>query len=382
MDSGFPNLVFGEHGDGSWERFIEEMNLCIGSAVERRSYVDDEDGNRVPIMRGRARLVPLLRAIEHSGREILRGAGFNVDGVNSTYEEAVEVLQDYYGRQEMAVNRLRDREVSRDLMKNANLTWGLLHEALRAREMANNLNRFLRTEGRSTDLKSEVKREVAKVSEFDSRAQYRSNDRDRSYDSAGRSSPRGSPRSSRRYYGSEEHDTSRYGTRGRESNNDSDSRKYRDNYSRERHVSRYRANNREGSEDRVCYNCRPSGHEMRSCLSIKCFPCRRRGHVSCYCRNKGEDVGYDRRGSSRKSGGSRDISYERYDSRERCRRRESLRETRDKLSRYRDNSINRLEGEKYKDRRETIRYDERSWDNSKGRSVSFSGLRDKYDDES
>ncbi|XP_067933110.1 serine/threonine-protein kinase fray2-like [Watersipora subatra] len=246
--------------------------------------------------------------------------------------------------------------------------------------MANNSDRFLRTEGRSTDLKSEVKREVAKVSEFDSRAQYRSDDRDRSYDSVGRSSPRGSPKSSRGYYGSEEHNTSRYGTRGREYNKDSDSRKYRDN-SRERHVSRYRASSREGSEDRVCYNCKHSGHEMRSCPSIKCFSCGRRGHVSRYCRNRG-DVGYDRQGSSRRSGGSRDNSYERYGIRdssgEMYRGRESPHEMRDKLSRYRDNSMDRFEGEKYKERRETSRYDEGYRDNSKGRSVKFSGYRDKY----
>ncbi|XP_067930593.1 serine/threonine-protein kinase fray2-like [Watersipora subatra] len=244
--------------------------------------------------------------------------------------------------------------------------------------MANISDRFLRSEGISTDLKSEVKREVAKVSEFDSRVQYRSNDRDRSYDSAGRSSPRGSPRSSRGYYGSEEHDTSRYGTRGREYNKDS--RKCRDD-SRERHVSRYRANSRKGSEDRVCYKCRRSGHEMRSCPSIKCFSCGGRGHVSRYCRDKG-DVGYDRRGSSRRPGGSRDTSYERYgirdSSRERYRGRESPREMRDKLSRYRDNSMDRFEGEKYKERRETSRYDEGYRDNSKGRSVRSSGYRDKY----
>ena len=422
MESGFPKLVFGEHGDGSWERFIEEMNLCIESAVERRGY-EGEGENRRPIMRGRARLVPLLRAIGHSGREVLRGAGFNVDGVNSTYEGAVEVLQGYYGRQEsmfvkghkfltarqtlgesdreflqrveslsryaevtndndrvrfaliVAVNGLRNREVSRELMKNANLTWALLQEALRAREMADSSDRFLRGEGRSTDLKSEVKREVAKVSEFDSRVQYRSNDRDRSYDSAGRSSPRGSPRSSREYYGSEEQGASRYGTRGREYNKDGDSRKYRDN-SRERHVSRSRASSREGSGGRVCYNCKRSGHEMRSCPSIKCFCCGQQGHVSRYCRDR-RDVGYDRRGSSRRSGGSRDNSYERYgsrdSSRERYRGRESPREIRDKFGRYKDNSMDRFEGEKYK---------ERYQDSSKGRSVRFSGSRDKYEEDS
>ena len=34
-----------------------------------------------------------------SGREILKSAGFDVDGANSTYEEAVDILQEYYGRQ-------------------------------------------------------------------------------------------------------------------------------------------------------------------------------------------------------------------------------------------------------------------------------------------
>ncbi|XP_067944885.1 uncharacterized protein [Watersipora subatra] len=200
MESGFPKLVFGEHGDGSWERFIEEMNLCIESAVERRGY-EGEGDNRRPIMRGR-------------------------------------------------------------------------------------------------------------------------------------SSPRGSPRSSRGYYGSEEHDTSRYGTRGREYNKDSGSRKYRDN-SRER--------------------------------------------------DKGGDVGYDRRGSSRRSGGSRDNSYEQYgsrdSSRERYRGRESPREMRDKSSRYRDKSMDRFEGEKYKKRRAMSQY-EGYRDSSKGRSVRFSGPRDKYEDDS
>ncbi|XP_067939537.1 uncharacterized protein [Watersipora subatra] len=250
--------------------------------------------------------------------------------------------------------------------------------------MANHSDRFVRADSRGSELKSEFKREVAKVSEFDSRAQYRSNDRDRSYDSAGRSSPRGSPSSSKRYCSncSEEHDTStcRYGTRGREYNKDSGSRKYRDN-SRERYVSRHGENSRE-SRDRVCYNCRGSGHEMRSCPHIKCFSCGRRGHVSRYCRDKGGDVGYDRRGSSRRSGGSRDSSYERYGSRdisrERYRGRESPREMRDKSSRYRDKSMDRFEGEKYKERRETSRYDEGYRDNSKGRSVRFSGYRDKY----
>ena len=51
---------------------------------------------------------------------------------------------------------------------------------------------------------------------------------------------------------------------------------------------------------------------------------------------------------------------------------------REKLSRYRGNSMDKFEGEKYKERRETSRYDEGYRDNSMGKSVRYSGYRDKY----
>ncbi|XP_067933199.1 uncharacterized protein [Watersipora subatra] len=205
--------------------------------------------------------------------------------------------------------------------------------------------------------------EVAKVSEFDSRAQYWSNGRDRSYDSAGRSSPRSSPRSGRKYYGnsSEERDTSRYGTQGRECNKDSGSRKYRNN-SKERYVSRYRENCRESSRDRVCYNCRGSGHEMRSCPSIKCFSCGRRGHVSRYYGDKGREVRY----------GSRDSCRERYWGRE------SPHDVRDKWNRPRDYSMNKYERDGWFEKREMDTHDEGYSDNSRGKSARFAGYRHKY----
>ncbi|XP_067949571.1 serine/threonine-protein kinase fray2-like [Watersipora subatra] len=106
--------------------------------------------------------------------------------------------------------------------------------------------------------------------------------------------------------------------------------------------------------------------------------------ASTTCEDR-KDVGYDRRGSSRRSGGSRDNSHERYgsrdSSRERYRGRESPPEIRDKFSRYKDNSMDRFEGEKYKEGRATSRY-EGYRDSSKGRSVRFSGSRDKYEDDS
>ena len=309
--------MFGEHGDGSWERFIEEMNLCIESAVEVRGY-EGEGGNRRLIMRNRAKLRPLLRAIGHIG-EVLRGAGFDVDGANSAYEEAVEILQEYYGKQEsmyvkehkfltarqalgesdrefllrveslsrytevannadrvrfaliVSVNGLRNKEVSKDLMKNANLTWVMLKKALRAREMANHSDRFLRADSRGSDLESEIKKEIKRVSEWDSRAQYQSGG-DREYDSACRYFPRSSPSSGEKDYwdnsdelilvgmGQEVESITVTGTAG----------------SIEaiawRGMPLYnRSNSREDSEDRVCYICKRKCHEMRSCSSIKSF---------------------------------------------------------------------------------------------------------------
>ena len=99
MKISYLKLVFTERSDDSWDRFIEEINSCIESTAERRGY-EDGDSDRVPIMIGKARLLPLLRAIGHNGKEVLRGAGFDVDGANSTYEEPVVILQEYYGRQE------------------------------------------------------------------------------------------------------------------------------------------------------------------------------------------------------------------------------------------------------------------------------------------
>ena len=118
--------------------------------------------------------------------------------------------------------------------------------------MANHLDRFVRAESRGSDLKSEIKKEVAKMSECDSRAQYRNGCRDRKYTSGGGYFSRSSLRSGKKYYGdrSDKRDVSRYGARSVEYSKDRDSSKYRDN-NRERHVSRYRANSREGNEDSV-----------------------------------------------------------------------------------------------------------------------------------
>ncbi|XP_067939921.1 RNA-binding protein 25-like [Watersipora subatra] len=101
MESGLPKLVFGEHGDGSWERFIEEMNLCIESAVERRGYVNDEDGNRVPIMRGRARD---RREVGYDRRGSSRRSG---DSRDNSYER--------YSSRDSSRERYRGRESSREM---------------------------------------------------------------------------------------------------------------------------------------------------------------------------------------------------------------------------------------------------------------------------
>ncbi|XP_067951716.1 golgin subfamily A member 6-like protein 2 [Watersipora subatra] len=100
MESGFPKLVFGEHGDGSWERFIEEMNLCIESAVERRGY-EGEGENRRPIMRGRARD---RREVGYDGRGSSRRSGGSRD---NSYER--------YGSRDSSGERYRGRGSPREI---------------------------------------------------------------------------------------------------------------------------------------------------------------------------------------------------------------------------------------------------------------------------
>ncbi|XP_067945193.1 uncharacterized protein [Watersipora subatra] len=98
MESGFPKLVFGEHGDGSWERFIEEMNLCIESAVERRGY-EGEGGDRRPIMRGRGRD---RREVGYDGRGSSTRSG---GSRNNSYER--------YGSRDSSGERYRDNSMDR-----------------------------------------------------------------------------------------------------------------------------------------------------------------------------------------------------------------------------------------------------------------------------
>lgn len=64
------------------------MNLCIQSVVKRRGY-KGKSGNRQPNtrdtqpnMRGRAKLMLLLKAIEHSGREMLKVARVDVESAD------------------------------------------------------------------------------------------------------------------------------------------------------------------------------------------------------------------------------------------------------------------------------------------------------------
>ncbi|XP_067928476.1 arginine/serine-rich coiled-coil protein 2-like [Watersipora subatra] len=138
-------------------------------------------------------------------------------------------------------------------------------------------DRFLRVESRGSSLESE---EVAKVSEYDSRAQY-PNGGDRGIDSGGRYSPRSSPRAART------------GTVEGTSKDNSKERK--------RDSSRERDKGREMRYDRQGISIRLGGSR---------------------------DSSYERYGS-------RDSSKERY------RSRESPREVKDKWSRYSNNGMHR-----------------------------------------
>ena len=300
MDLGYPKLRIGKLGDGFWENFVRDMNLAIESEIDRRGF-ENVDGDRVPVVRGRRKLVPLIRAIGSEACEVLSGAGFDVHAEDSTYEGAMIILNAEYGvqetrfvrgqrffsacqlvgesnwdfkkrveslgrkadmhgedddlRQEMslivAVNGLSDRQLSTELMRNEALTWAVFGTTLRARENADNSARLLRGVRSNNESVNEtaveIKTEVASIS-----SEVCSNDRKM------------------------------------ESRND----------------------NSDSRSARVCRECKSSRHEIRDCPHVKCFSCGKRGHIARYCKDKTDR--YDRDNSNDRYRNRRDYSSDRY----------------------------------------------------------------------
>ena len=270
MDTGYPKLVVGKLGDGFWERFVRDMDLAIETVTDRRG-TEIVDGAPVNVVRGRRKLVPLLRAIGDDGCEVLTGAGFVLGDAASTYEGAMAILQAHFGVQEtmfvrgqrfltasqtlgesnwefmkrveklsrkanihlnneevrlttsliVAVNGLRNRDLSTELIRTNDLTWANFSDILRTREMAESSIRVLRGEisrsERVYETDRAIKTEVARVSDKSS-------------------------------------------------------------YNR---------------SEKFCYECRSTKHVIRSCPYVKCFSCGVRGHLARYCNERDQDDRYN-----------------------------------------------------------------------------------------
>ena len=193
--SGFPDLVINP-GDvsNSWKRWRQEFLIAIelktmelGTKIVESAPVEN--------FTDRAKLLVLFRSIGQEGRDALTAMGFNVQNTEATYQQAWDLLDNHYEREDsiymrtqkcvtvsqlsgeeerdyllrverlsravelvtsndqtiktqqeqtrsrfavvLAVNGLRDQGLRRELMQKKALTWEKLAECLRSRYRAN-----------------------------------------------------------------------------------------------------------------------------------------------------------------------------------------------------------------------------------------------------
>ena len=86
----FPGLVFDQnHVSGSWRKFSQDFVL----AIELR----DLELN-IRYTNPRSKIVALLKAVRQESRDFLQSVGFDLR--QGTYEEALDLLDDHYGKEE------------------------------------------------------------------------------------------------------------------------------------------------------------------------------------------------------------------------------------------------------------------------------------------
>lgn len=300
----FPLLkIDRENVSASWTKWLTEFQLSLELVNMNLGEEDDGNGNQVPVLRGRKKLLALYHAIGEDGRELCQSLGFNLADINVTYDQVLASLTANYGtaetvyvktmkfvtvsqaigenendylvrveklsrtvnfgnnndavRQEfalaIAVNGLREPELRTQLMQQANLAWDVLTTTLRTRRMARESEQVIQ------GTKVEIKREVAAISPREDEASevgrvgrdFRPIRKGRSYDNR------------RRY------------------NRQSRSR----SVSSDRDALDWRRSSRRLSPSRndECHHCLEKGHHIRFCPKVKCYVCQRRGHISSDC---------------------------------------------------------------------------------------------------
>ena len=89
---------------GSWRKWHDEFLLAmeLKELSLGTEEVTDNNGDttRVPVFRGRRKVIALLQAIGDEGRQALHSQGFDVSDANLSYTQAMELLRRHYCRED------------------------------------------------------------------------------------------------------------------------------------------------------------------------------------------------------------------------------------------------------------------------------------------
>ena len=357
--SSFPKLKL-QAGDvtGSFRSWFTSFRI----AVEVTGINLGVDNDNVERFRGRTKLLALLSAVGSDGVETLQSLGFNVDSnEDNAYDDALALLRTHYEREEsiyvktmkfvtvsqaigedekeyllrvaklsrsmgfgagfeqwrvrfavaLAVNGLRESEVRKEMMAQADLTWEQLTARLNARYSARQ-SEALVSEAKAGQfhVRKNIKTEVANVN-VDEKGDSSTGDFKDS--SIGRAS--GVPHKARKRFDSPRgsrydkeyrprRDSSRSSDEGKWFNEDRRSRKSSPSQRVTRDSSTssnrtYRRYDSPAKDNTRCFQCNREGHRVRNCPDVYCFSCNQKGHTSKDC-------------SNRYSKGSRDYKSYRY----------------------------------------------------------------------
>lgn len=216
--SGFPMLkIDPKDVFGSWEGFLDqfgiEMEIKVVMGGTKR--VGEED---IEIVDDKLKKLALLRAVGQEGQRVIQSKGYKVRNNTLTYEQALDILNKFYGREEsihvktrnfvsvnqtvgednreylkrveqlsrnlqffnnneeaihnalqtarenlalvIAVNGMRDLKLRKELMAKRDLNWEILNEILTSRSRAEESQEKL---GKPPNNEVEIKKEVAET---------------------------------------------------------------------------------------------------------------------------------------------------------------------------------------------------------------------------
>ena len=325
----FPKLRFntriGDIMSACFNDWLSSFRICVEMTTLKLGNETGTDANAgEPKFRGRIKMLSLLHAIGREGLRALEASGYDHEDENATYDLALQRLREIYQRTESlyikiarlisarqlidedevnyyrridslsrklgwednvarealalstAVCGLRDLDLRRTLLADADLTWEQFLVRCKNKVSAVESEQYLTTAASSSTIgyKKEIKQEIdmidSSISKDKTRKMYSNADHSESQDSYDEglvfqvTRSRNKSSKSRRY--------SRSRSRSTSSSNDSSVPEWR------KPVSRRNSNN-----SNRCHGCKKPGHYFRECPRVKCYVCQKRGHTSIDC---------------------------------------------------------------------------------------------------